>query len=522
MRKRKLLACLVVFAAVAFSVGANASDCNVATEPSPQFGVAVVSNVMVPMRDGVKLATDIYFPAGSDGLALPGRWPVVLDRTPYNKTSFSTNVPTGNYLAQRGYIYVGQDVRGRYASEGVFAAYVNDGPDGLDTMKWIYAQPWSNGKIAVTGSSYDASTAHAILVEHAPGLAAAIIRVGPGAYHEEGAWHGGTFLLTHNVNYALSLAAAGKEAMADPSVHTALVTAEQPVNEFSLMKQSPLAPGAPPFGLAPSYDAWYQQWQDHELFDSFWEIVGNDLTDNYRQSSDVPVLLLDEWYDQFLGGMLDSFVAYSHLHKSPTHIIVAGGEHLNIYQATRTWVGDVDMGSGLPIPVPALIVTWLDHFMKGVHNGVKGGDSFCAFRIEGGAGTKNAAGRLQAGGSWQEFDTWPPRQMRETAFYLTPDHHLTPHKSAHGTLSYTYDPTNPVPTVGASVSSGAGVVMPGPYDQICSPVHLACGTQTGPLNARPDVLSFTTAPLDNDLEVTGPISVHLWVSSNTVDHTCPN
>jgi len=175
------------------------------------------------------------------------------------------------------------------------------------------------------------------------------------------------------------------------------------------------------------------------------------------------------------------------------------------------------MGSGFPIPVPALMFQWLDHFIKGVNNGVEK-HGFCAFRIEGGTqAIKNAAGHLQAGGSWHEFRTWPPRHMRSTAFYLTPDRGLTTEKSAHGSLSYTYDPTKPLPTVGASVSSGGSVVYPGPYNQVCSSALLPCGTETGPLNARPDVLSFTTAPLDNDLEITGPISVHLWVSSTAVD-----
>jgi uncharacterized protein len=485
-------------------------------QSTPRFGVYVIRDILVSMRDGVKLATDVYLPA-VNGQPLPGPWPAVVERTPYGKSSFLPNTPTGADYAQRGFAMVVQDVRGRYNSEGVFLSYAQEGPDGFDTMQWIYDQPWCNKKIGVTGSSYFASTAQAILVQNAPGLAAGIIRVGPGNYHEDGAWHGGAFLLAHNVNYALSLALAGKEAAADPAVLAAIAAASQPPAAFDLMKQSPLAAGAAPFGLAPSYDAWYQNWQDHDLYDSYWKAIGNSFTDYYGQSPDVPILLFSEWYDAFLGGTLDGYAGYSRAHHSPVQMIIGGGEHLNIYQATQTYAGDVDFGSGLPINVPAEMFKFWDRHLKGVHEGATEGNGVRAFRIESLSGLKNAAGRLQAGGSWLEFAKWPPADAIPTSFYLTEDLHLGVENPLPGSLSFSYDPSDPVPTVGGNVSSGGGVVQPGPYDQRCSPKHLACGNDTRPLNARPDVLSFTTAPLKTDVDVTGMISVYLWVSSSAVD-----
>jgi uncharacterized protein len=485
-------------------------------QSTPQFDVYVIRDVMVPMRDGVKLATDVYLPA-INGQPLPGPWPAVVERTPYGKSTFLPNTPTGTDYAQHGYAMVVQDVRGRYKSEGVFLSYSQEGPDGFDTMQWIYNQAWCNKKIGVTGSSYFASTAQAILVQNAPGLAAGIIRVGPGNYHEDGAWRGGAFLLAHNVNYALSLALAGKEAAADPPVRSAIAAASQPLAAFELMKQSPLAPGAAPFGLAPSYDAWYQDWQNHELYDSYWQTIGNSFTEHYSQSPDVPILLFSEWYDAFLGGTLDGYAGYNRGHHSPVHMIIGGGEHLNIYGAAQTYAGDVDFGSGLPIDVPTEMFTFWDRYLKGIHNGGTEGNAVRAFRIESLSGLKNAAGRLQAGGSWREFAKWPPPDATPTRFYLTEDRHLTTEKPRAGSLSFSYDPRDPVPTVGGNVSSGGGVVQPGPYDQRCSPTHLACGNDTRPLSARPDVLSFTTAPLETDVDVTGMISVYLWVSSSAVD-----
>lgn len=487
---------------------------------TPQYGVYLMSNVMVRMRDGVQLATDVYVPA-MNGEPVPGPWPVVVERTPYGKSSFLPNTPAASDYTARGYVFVVQDTRGRNNSEGVFASYSQEAPDGFDTMQWIYQQPWCNKKIAVTGSSYFAATAEAILVQHAPGLAAGIIRVGSGNYHEDGAWHGGAFLLTHNVNYALDLMLSGQEATANPSVKDAI--APYYLNAslgFQLMKDSPLAAGSVPFGLDPSYDAWYQKWQSNELFDNYWKINGNSFTDYYAQSPDVPILLMDEWYDAFLGGGLDGYAGYSRAHRSPVRMIIAPGEHLNIYSATQTYAGDVDFGTSSPVDVPSEMFAFFDRYLKDGHNveGVGPEDKpVRLFRIESLNGMKNADGRLQAGGAWEDLTAWPPPDAVPTNFYLTEDLRLSREPSRHGSLSYDYDPSNPVPTVGGNVSSGGPMAEPGPYDQVCSAVHLACGDDTRPLNARPDVMSFTTPPLAEDLDVTGMISVDLWVSSSAVD-----
>src|ERR1700747_1323903 len=155
---------------------------NALAQRTPQYGVYLMSNVMVRMRDGVQLATDVYVPA-MNGEPVPGPCPVVVDRPPYGKSSSLPNTPAASDYTARGYVFVVQDTRGRNNSEGVFASYSQEAPDGFATMQWIYQQPWCNKKIAVTGSSYFAATAEAILVQHAPGLAAGIIRVGSGNYH---------------------------------------------------------------------------------------------------------------------------------------------------------------------------------------------------------------------------------------------------------------------------------------------------------------------------------------------------
>jgi len=479
---------------------------------APECGVATLHDVMVPMRDGVRLATDIWLPA-KDGAILPGPWPVVLERTPYNKTRGPGNTPDGAFWASRGYVFVAQDCRGRWKSEGSFISYPSEGDDGVDTMAWIMRQAWCDGRVAVTGSSYYASTAQAILCRNPPGLVAAVIRVGAGDYHEDGAWYGGAFLLTHNINYALGLAALGTEAQANPTIARAINKALENPESFRLMQRSPLPAGGSVMSLAPSYDEWYQDWQQHELYDEYWKQDGYRF--DYKAAADVPVLLIGTWYDAFLGGMLDAFTGYAEGKSSPVHMIMGGGFHSSVYTMS-TVAGDVDMGPSMPIDVPAAIAQWFDHFVKRIPSGIEGDHVFHAFRIEGGDGAKTASGNLRAGGSWQRFDAWPPRDARPVTLHLGPDMTLRAAMSAAGAVSYDFDPRDPVPSVGGNVSSGLQTILAGPYDQRGDTRLLQC-RDTRPLADRTDNLVFMTKPLERDTEISGPIVVTLFVSSSAVD-----
>ena len=475
-------------------------------------GVATLHDIMIPMRDGARLATDVYLPA-KDGALLPGPFPVVLERTPYLKTRNQTNTPDGAFWASRGYVFVTQDCRGRHKSDGVFISYPVEGDDGVDTMAWIMKQPWCNGKVAVTGSSYYASTAQAILCRNPPGLAAAVIRVGAGDYHEDGAWSGGAFQMTHNINYSLGLAALGKEVQADPSVKAAFEKALETAEAFKLMQRSPLAPGQSVMALAPTYDGWYQEWQQHELYDDYWKQDGYRF--DYRAAPDVPILLIGTWYDEFLGGMLDAYTGYAEGKTAPVQMAMGGGFHSSVYTMSSI-AGDVDFGPGLPMDVPGMILRWFDQHVRGMETGLPKGRQFHAFRLEGSKGEKTKAGNLQAAGSWQTFASWPPADAVPTPFYLAPGYALTATPPAVALFSYDHDPANPVPTIGGNVSSGLQIVRAGPADQRGDLTLLQCN-DTHPLAERPDVLSFATPVLTRDTEVSGPITVTLYVSSSAVD-----
>ena len=479
---------------------------------SPDYSVATLHDVMVMVRDGIRLATDIYLPT-DNGRILPGPWPVVVERTPYDKLRSQTNTPDGPFWASRGYAFVKQDCRGRFKSEGRFLSYPSEGDDGEDTIAWIMRQDWCNGKIAVTGSSYYASTAQAILCRNCPGVVAAVIRVGAGDYHEDGAWYGGAFQMTHNINYALGLAMSSQAADRDPKRKAALTQALENPNAYALMRRSPLRYGGSVLALSPDDDDWYDDWQKHELYDEFWQQDGYRF--DYRAAPDVPVLLVATWYDAFLGGMLDAYTGYAEGKSSPVQMIVGGGYHSSVYSMS-TVAGDVEMGPDMPIAVPSVILRWFDQHVKGIDRGVRPGHLFHAFRIEGGDGSKTADGFLKAGGAWQTFGQWPPSDSHATPFYLTAERGLSLNVPAAGQLAYDYDPRDPVPTVGGNVSSGNQTVLAGPADQRGDKRLLQC-RDVAPLTERKDVLCFRSDGLDRDTEITGSIWVRLFVSSAAVD-----
>ena len=145
-----------------------------------QYDVAIEKNVMAPMRDGVMLAADIYFPAAANA-GIDGTMPTILERTPYNKSA-PGQVTKGKYLARRGYVCVIQDVRGRFESDGEWYAFAKEAPDGFDTVEWIAKQSWSDGKVGTMGGSYSGSDQSALATLNPEHLSTMIVDVGASSY----------------------------------------------------------------------------------------------------------------------------------------------------------------------------------------------------------------------------------------------------------------------------------------------------------------------------------------------------
>ncbi|MBZ5698979.1 MAG: CocE/NonD family hydrolase [Acidobacteriia bacterium] len=512
---------LLVLLAQARSTNAQAP----AATPDPQYDVVVAKNVMVAMRDGVKLATDIYLPA-RDGVAASGKFPVLVCRTPYGKNpppiTSATNpmaekeMNAASYFAKNGYVVVLQDVRGRFDSEGKFYFAINEGPDGYDTVEWAASQPWSNGKVGTYGASYMAHVQNAMAVLRPPHLSAMFITVGAGNYFEEGAWRGGAFMLLHNVFYALtSLAMTSHEARANPVTLAALTqAAHQDLGSWLLAY--PYRSAATPFSSAPAYEKWFQDYVDHYTYDDYWKQNGLNAEVSYDKYPDIPMYFTTGWYDFFERGSLNNFKAMASRHKSPTKLLVGPWEHS--VNGPR-FTGDVDFGPTAEFDMFAEQLRWFNQTLKGEETGILHEPPVRVFVMGGGSGSKSEAGRMQDGGQWIATTAWPPPGAVSRSYYLHSDGSLSERSpEAEAPSVYEYDPAHPVPSIGGQMNGGVGPAFPadGPRDQVCSVKTFGCDNDL-PLASRRDVRVFQTPPLESDVEIAGPVSVDLWISSSAPD-----
>ncbi|MFZ3216014.1 MAG: CocE/NonD family hydrolase [Candidatus Acidiferrales bacterium] len=489
-----------------------------------QYGVIVAKDVMVPMRDGVKLATDIYMPA-HNGAMVQGRFPVLVCRTPYGKTPrvgpeinpiAEKEMNAASYFARHGYIVLLQDVRGRFDSEGNFYFAINEGPDGYDTVEWAAGQPWSNGKVGTYGGSYMAHVQNAMAVLRPPHLSAMFIMVGAGDYFEEGAWRGGAFMLLHNVFYALTaLAMTSREARGNPLTLAALSQAAHH-DLGSWLLAFPYRSAATPFSSAPAYEKWFRDYVDHDTYDDYWKQNGLNAQVSYDKYPDIPMYFTTGWYDFFERGSLSNFAAMSSRHKSPTKLLVGPWEHR---LSGPRFTGDVDFGPTAEFDMFAEQLRWFDQTLKGEDTGILQEPRVKAFIMGGGSGLKSEAGRMQDGGEWITTTAWPPPNAVSRPYYLHGDGSLSERfPGPEAPSAYEYDPAHPVPSIGGQMNDGVGPAFPadGPRDQVCSVKFFGCENDL-PLASRRDVLVFQTPPLESDVVIAGPLSVDLWISSSAPD-----
>jgi uncharacterized protein len=495
------------------------------TAPSDEeYEVGLIKNVMVPMRDGVKLATDIYFPATRDGAAAPGKFPTLVSRTPYGKNP--TAPPSArttpdqqkvqneaSSFASQGYVVLIQDCRGRFNSEGTFYVDVNEGPDGYDTVEWAARQPWSNGKIGTYGGSYSAQVQSALAVLRPPHLAAMFVTVGASDYFEEGAYRGGAFSLLHNLDYALSFSLNSSEALKDPSVRTAVLEALNSDNLAQWLLAYPYRPNASPLLRSPTNQKWFQDQIDHSSFDDYWKQNGYNFEVNYDNYPDVPIYFVSGWYDLFEHGSLRNYMAMAARHKSPTKLTMGPWVHRIGLRGS----GDVDFGSAAEVSMLDEGKRWFGQILQGKDTGILEEPRVRIFVMGGGSGKRTLNGRMEDDGEWLATTAWPPPDASLRAFYLRADGTLSEQAPENEVPSvYMFDPRHPVPTIGGQIDSGRSVSPDGPRDQKCN-VKIAFCDNNLPLSSRSDVLIFETPPLSSDVVVAGMITMDLWVSSSAPD-----
>jgi putative CocE/NonD family hydrolase len=470
--------------------------------------VTVERDVMVTARDGVRLATDVYRPA-RDGAPARDRLPVLLQRTPYGKhTGRFSEVAA--YFARHGYVVAVQDMRGRYASEGEFFKYHRfDAPDGYDTVEWLAAQPWSNGRVGMWGTSYGAHTQADAAKLNPPSLATMVLNQGGMANGWDHAIRrGGAFELGREMTWAWQEIPRESD---DPVVKE-LFASEDVRAWYSAL---PLREGTSPLAAAPNFEEYFLNELRSSDYGEFWKGIGLNWVEYYEGTADVPMLHIGGWYDIFLRGTIGSYSELRRLKSSPVRLLVGPWTHSG---NARTYAGDVDFGAEAAILDfgTDFHLRWFDHFLKGEDTEVASASEVRIFVMGTGDGHRTPEGRLSHGGYWRDADAWPLEEAVATPYYFHADGSLDPSPPADGPASttYTFDPTHPVPTLGGTVSAR---LRDGAFDQREREDFPASRPPYLPVRSRSDVLVFQTPPLAEDVTVIGPITLRLHASSTAVD-----
>lgn len=480
------------------------------------FEVVVERDVMVAMRDGTRLATDVYRPA-LGGAPVPGRFPALVERTPYDKGA-PRFVVHARFFAEHGYVVLIQDVRGRGGSEGEWYAFAREAPDGYDTIEWAAAQPWCTGKVGTMGTSYMAATQSAAATLNPPHLATMFVTEGPSNYYSCSMRHNGA-LEQRFLIYAFHMAVTSPEARADPALRQALLEARLNLGQW--LRRLPLKRGASALRLVPSYEQWAIDLQTRAAYDEYWRQRGYAINEYYAEHADVPTVYFGAWYDSYARATVENFLALSRLKRSPQRLVMGPWTHG--VRADEDFAGDVNFGPAALEHYNGMRLRWFDQWLKGMDTGVADEPAVRIFVMGGGSGRKvydvlGLSGRIDHGGQWRSERQWPPAGARATLWHLHPGGGLSPRKPearGGGASTFRFDPRDPVPTVGGCISVGFEFMPPGGFDQRTrSPLFAG---DSLPLASRPDVLVFVSEPLEEPMEITGSPVVKLWVSSSARD-----
>jgi len=484
--------------------------------PGDLHEVHTESGVMVAMRDGVRLACDVYRPAKAS-VPLDRAFPVLLQRTPYSKTREDL-VLEALFFTSHGYVTVLQDCRARYESEGEFTKYTDEGEDGYDTMAWLAQQSWHGGKVGTYGLSYSAHTQAAAACLNPPNLGCMWLDSGGFSNAFLNACRNGGAFELRQLTWAYKEAVESREAHADPVAGEAI----RSQNIFDWFKRLPWKKGHSPLQWTPGYEDYLLDIWSRETLDDYWKQIGLCAEEYYDVFSDVPQVHMSAWYDPYSRTATDNYVALSGAKKGPVSLLLGPWTH---GQRAVTNSGNVDLGGSAIIDgnlaedFNHLRLRFFDRWLKDAGNGLEDDPPVNLFVMGGGSGRKNSQQRLDHGGQWRSEQEWPLARALNTPFYLQPGGGLAPERPGGSSPpdKYLFDPEHPVPTIGGNISSGQPVMAAGGFDQRESEEFFGSGQPYLPLASRPDVLVFQTSPLADDVELTGPVTVQLWISSSAVD-----
>ena len=460
----------------------------------PRHKTVFERNIEIPMRDGAVLRADLTRPDAD------GPFPTLLERTPYNKDGGSeVGIGAPEFFAQRGYAVLIQDVRGRFASEGEFYPFRDDGAgvrrDGYDTIEWLAAQPWCNGRVGTIGGSYSGATQYRAALSRPPHLRAMFVRQCSADFQREWVYRDGAFELGFSLYWAHTVTERNLPH---------LVTGDELQRQQLLLRQAgeemddwyaklPLYPCPFLEGLSD----WHNTWLDRPEAGPYWWPLN---IEKYHDQTQTPTYHQGSWFDIFLAGTLKNYIGMKHharteeARRSQKLIIgpwIHGSPNIN-----KHVVGEFDFGADAAQDFNRMRLPWFDYWLKDVDSGVMDEPPVRIFVM----------GRNQ----WRTAADWPPPETRYANFYLHGGSSGSVGSLNDGTLSaappegsenpdsFLYDPCDPVPTLGGNtLGIPSGVVDQRPVDARC--------------------LTYTSAPLQEELEVTGPVKAVLFGMSSATD-----
>lgn len=459
--------------------------------------IIIEKNVQVQMRDGIKLATDIYRPDDSNAR------PVLIQRTPYNKDK-STSILSGPEVfefIQAGYVVVVQDARGRYASEGEFYPFFSEPYDGADTIAWAASQPWSNGKVGMTSGSYVGSVQWLAAREQPEALQALAPGITWSDWYEDNSYKGGAFLLGTSVNwelYSIVREEIRRRMMQGKATNNDIEAAWQVIdNADEIYNKLPLTD----IPLFKEFAQNYIDGLEHPASDDYWKFAS---PNTFYERVMTPCLNYSGWYDIFLAGTIANYTGMksrggSEKARRNQRLIIGPWSHESFtgvfpereygVRASAKYIGLADIH-----------IRWFDHWLKGIDNGVENDKPVKIF--------------VMGIDQWREEDDWPIPGTKYIPYYLNSKGNANT-AFGDGILNinhpsdiepediYIYDPFNPVPTVGGNCLLKGGNAA-GPCDQRS-------------IEGRNDILCYTTPVLEQSIEVTGNIKLVLYVLSSAVD-----
>jgi len=472
MRKKRtiwvLLSAIGICAAVKLAARSGKDD-----------GTPRLTNVAVAMRDGVVLRADVWLPKAD------GKFPTLVYRTPYGKQNAPKEWTTFDAAVKHGYAVVIEDVRGRYASEGAFQPYQNEGKDGYDTIEWAAKQTWSDGNVGTFGLSYPGAVQWLAAIESPPHLKAMVPAMTfstPRNFFYSGGLFDGSWLEWIWMNIApdarkkrdLPGPRTGKEAAASWKTEHVRMEGFLPLRDLPDLK-----------GVAP----FYYEWLAHPPADSWWDWA--ELRNKYDQVH-CAVLNFSGWYDEAYGpdGATTNFNGLLAARKGEadprTKTMIGPWTH-GAQDTHKS--GEREFGASAAIDYDALILRWMDHYLRGMDNGVERGKPVRIF--------------VMGKNEWRDEDAWPVKRAKEKTFYLTAGSGHSTVGSLKGELAakstpestFVSDPAHPVTDL---------------YDAYGAHDYRK-------LVGRADVQTFDTEPLKEDLEVTGPIQAEMYVSADVQD-----